>query len=149
MDARLQDRVNRFEIAVAFARQMIEELGEEKAYSIIQRAFEKLQIQNAHNLQEKLRGNSLEALAEHNRKMAKELEGFELLEVTDRHVALKITRCVAWEALQQLGLPEICPLYCKSDHVYIKAFNPKMKMVRTKTIAGGDAYCDHIWALED
>lgn len=34
MDARLQDRINRYEMAVAFARQFVEELGEERAFEI-------------------------------------------------------------------------------------------------------------------
>ena len=55
----------------------------------------------------------------------------------------------AAEAFAYLGLPEVCKLYCQSDYAMIKAFNPKMKLVRTETIAGGDEYCDHIWALED
>jgi len=149
MDARLQDRINRYEMAVAFARQMIEELGEEQAYGILARAFEKMQLKNAAQLRERLGGNSLELLAEDNRRTAQALDNFDVLEATDRHVALKITRCVAYEAFKALGLPEICRLYCESDHAYIKAFNPDMKLIRTKTIAAGDAYCDHIWALED
>ncbi len=149
MDTRLQDRITRYEMAVAFARQMIEELGEAEAYAILSRAFEKLQLENARQLQERLGSNSLAALAAHCRKQAGELDNYEVLEATDRHVALKITRCVAYEAFAALGLPEICRLYCDSDYSYIKAFNPDMKMIRTKTIAAGDAYCDHIWTLED
>ena len=145
----MQDRLNRYEMAVAFARQFIEELGQEQAFAIIGRAFEKLQLKNAADLNDKLGSNSLEAFAAHNRKMAAELDGFVVLDVTDRRIATKITRCVAFEAFQALGLPEVCRLYCESDHAYIKAFNPDMKLIRTKTIADGDAYCDHIWALED
>jgi len=63
MDARLQDRINRYELAVAFAREFVEELGEERAFPIIQRAFEKLQVRNGQKLAEKLGSNSFEALA--------------------------------------------------------------------------------------
>lgn len=148
MDTRLQDRIGRYELAVAFAREFVNELGPERAYPVIQRAFETLQIQNGRKLAEQL-GGSFEALAEQNREMAKSLDGFEVLEITDREIKTRITRCVAYEAFEALGMPELCKLYCESDYPYIKAYNPEMKLVRTKEIANGDAYCDHIWAVED
>ena len=149
MDARLQDRIDRYELAVAFAREFVEELGEKRAFPIIQRAFEKLQVRNGQKLAEKLGSNSFEALAENNREMAAELDGFEVLEITDREIKTKITRCVAYEAFEALGMPELCGLYCESDYPYIKAYNPDMKLVRSKEIANGDEYCDHIWTLEE
>lgn len=145
MDPQLQERIKQYEMAVAFAKEFIEELGEERALPIIARALEKMQIKAARQLAEKLGSNSLEALAEHYRRTAPE----RVLEVTDRHIALKIPRCLSWEAFNYLGAPEICRLYCNTDDAYIKAFNPRMKMIRTKTISNGDEYCDHIWALED
>jgi len=149
MDARLQDRINRYELAVAFAREFVDELGEERAFPIIQRAFEKLQERNGQNVARRLGSNSFEAWAEENRQMAREYDGFEVLEITDHEVKTKCTRCVAYEAFDALGMPELCRLYCESDHPYIRAYNPKMKLVRTKEIANGDAYCDHVWVLEE
>ena len=149
MDPDVQGFVDNIELAVAFGKEFTEELGEEHAHAVMLRAFEKRQIQAAHDLAEKLGDNSLEALAEYYRQQATERDNLEVLEVTDRHVALKITRCRAWEAYSHLGAPEICRLYCNSDDAYIEAFNPNMKMIRTKTLATGDEYCDHIWALKD
>ena len=133
---------------MAFAKEFMAELGKERALAIISRAFEKLQLEAAHELAEQLGSNTLEALADHYRKMAAERDTLELLEVTDRRIALKISRCTSWEAFQALGAPELCRLYCDSDYAYIKAFNPKMKMVRTQTLAGGDDCCDHVWVIE-
>lgn len=149
MDPVIQPWIDRYEMAVAFAKEFIDELGEARAFPLIQRALEKMQIKAAQDLAEKLGSNSLEALADHYRKLAPERDNLELLEVTDRHIATRITRCRSFEAFSHLGAPEICRLYCDSDYAYIKAFNPRMKMVRTKTIAAGDEYCDHIWALDE
>ena len=148
LDARLQDRLNRYEMAVAFARQMIEELGEARAFEILASAFERVQTLNAQKLAQQLGSNSLEAFAEHQRKMTATMDNVEVLEVAGDHISMKITRCFAYEAMRELGLPQLCKIYCASDDAYIKAFNPRMKLVRTKTIAAGDPYCDHIWALE-
>jgi predicted ArsR family transcriptional regulator len=149
MEPEMQALVDRYEMAVAFAREFVEELGEARAHPLIQRALEKMQIKAAHELAERLGSNSLQALAEHYRRRAAESDYLQVLEVTDKHVALKISRCRGFEAFAHLGAPEICRLYCSTDDAFIQAFNPKMKMIRTKTIAGGDAYCDHVWALNE
>lgn len=148
MDADIQELVDQYRLAVAFARGFIDELGEERAHPVILRAFESIQVDAARDLAAELGDNSLEALAAHYRERARERDNLEVVEVTDEHVALKITRCRAFEAFSYLGVPELCRLYCDSDDAYIKAFNPSMRMIRTKTIAGGDACCDHTWALE-
>ena len=72
-----------------------------------------------------------------------------MLEVTDQRIALKLTRCPAFEAFEYLGAPELCALYCDTDFASAVAFNPKMKLIRTKTIAAGDGYCDHTFVLEE
>ena len=102
----------------------------------------------AKELATKLGSNSFEALAEHYRRMDSERENLHILEITDRRIATKISRCRAWEAFKHLGAPELCKAYCDSDYAYIKAFNPNMQLIRTKTIADGDNHCDHVWAIE-
>jgi len=149
MDPKVEEMVKQYELAAAFAEEFTAEVGEQRAGQIMARAFEKVQAKTARELAKRLGSNSIEALADHYRRLEKEKDNLELLEVTDRHIAMKISRCRAWEAFKHLGAPEICRLYCESDYAYIKAFNPKMKLIRTKTIAAGDEYCDHIWALED
>ena len=149
MDQLLQERIEQYRLAVYFARELIEELGEEKAQPILEQAFDRIQVQNGRDLAEELGDNGFEAFAEHLRKLAEGSDSLQILEVTDREIKTKITRCRAWEAFSHLGLPQLCQLYCESDHPYIKAFNPNMKLIRTKVIAYGDEYCDHVWALEE
>ena len=149
MDQQLQEMIGRHELAIAFAREFMAELGDERALDIISRAFEKMQVKAAKELAGQLGRNTVDALAAHFRKLASERDHLEVLESTDRHVALKISRCRAWEAFNHLGAPELCRLYCDSDYAYAKAFNPEMQLIRTKTISGGDAYCDHIFAMKD
>lgn len=149
MDQLLQERIEQYRLGVYFACELIEDLGEEEALPILEQAFNNIQVQNGRDLAEELGDNSFEAFAEHLRKLAKESDSLQILEISDREIKTKITRCRAWEAFSHLGLPQLCQLYCESDHPYIKAFNKGMKLVRTKVIAYGDEYCDHIWALEE
>ena len=149
MKEEIPEFVEKYELAVAFAREFIAELGQERAMEVMARAFEKIQVKVGEDLAAELGDNSCAALGAHLRRRAEGMPTLEVLEADDEHVALKITRCRAWEAFQHLGAPEICRLYCDSDNAYIKAFNPEMKMIRAKTLATGDDCCDHVWARED
>ena len=149
MNPKLRERIDQYELAVAFAREFIEELGEERALPIIRRAFEKRQARAGRDLAEELGSNTVEAMAENCRKLTAGGDHMEVLEVTDKQVALKISRCYSWEAFKELGASEVCRCYCNSDDAYIKAFNPDMKLIRTQTIADGDPCCDHIWAMDE
>ena len=149
MDPDLAPFVEKNRLAVAFAREFVAEVGEQPAMKACARAFEKLQVEHGKKLAERLGSNTLPSLAEDLRKRAEEIPGLNILDVTDTQIVTKITRCRAFLAFQHLGMPDLCKLYCASDDAFIKAFNPKMKLIRTKTIAGGDEYCDHIWAIDE
>ena len=149
MDAKLKERVANLEIMAAIVKEFMSELGKSRALEIIKQGLEKLGQEHGRKRAEQLGGNSLEDLKKFYRKRAAEADNVELVEETDKHVAIKINRCLGAEAMVQLGIPEVAQIYCNTDYGMIKAFNPQMKMIRTKTIAGGDEYCDHIWALEE
>lgn len=150
MDQKLKDRSGQYSLMAAIVKQMYEELGKEEALQIVKRGLNKLAVQTAKEWAKEAGGNSLKHLAEFCRKGASRPDsGTEVVEITDKHIAMKINRCVGFEAMDYLGLGDVCRLYCDSDHILIKAFNPKMKLVRTKTVATGDECCNHIWALEE
>ena len=148
MDAEVKNFVDQYKMAVAIAGQLVEELGEEAAHAILQRALNKMQAQILRDRAKSLGSNSFGTLVDYNRKLAAERDDLEVLEVTDDRLALKLTRCRACEAFEHLGAPEICRLYCDTDFSSIKAFSPNIKLVRTKTIASGDGYCDHTYLLQ-
>ena len=148
MDQQLQTLIEKYELAALFAREFMSELGKDRALEVMKRGFEKLQTRHGRDLARQLGDNSLEALAAHYHATVPGKDYQEILEVSDRHIALKITRCRALEAFRELGVPGLCRLFCESDHAFIKAFNPQLRLVRTKTIAAGDDCCDHIWMKE-
>ena len=149
MDDLVKQRIREYDLAAAIYKETAKELGGDRALKIVRRVLDARQLETAEELKKNLGGNSFELLAENYRKKAAERDTLEILEITDKHIACKVTQCVSAEAFEALGCPELCREYCDTDFAYIKAFNPKMKLIRTKTIAGGDDYCDHIWALED
>jgi len=132
-----------------FYREVEKEVGEKKAMEIAQRAF----------------------IAELSEGIEKDLEGFEgkerfdawkkelqrraeldpnirVLEVAPDKVCIEVTRCSTEEALRKLGLIKLCQAYCDSDFESAKAIHPQVRMTRDKTIAYGDAYCNHCWVWD-
>lgn len=148
-DPLLQARLERNELAVAFAQELIAELGRERAMPILARAINRMQSDAARALARQLGDNSLTALGDYFRRRAAQQGILEVLEATERRLAIRIRRCPSTEAFRRLGLAEIAPLFCASDHAFIRAFNPRIKLSRTQTIARGGACCDHVWELEE
>lgn len=149
MDEKLKARVAQYEMMAFIVKEFMAELGKEKALGIIRRALEKYQVKTAADWVEQAGGNTIQHMAKVMTDSAARLGTSEVLQANDKQVAIKVNRCVGFEAMDHLGIGDVCRVYCDTDDVLIKAFNPKMKMVRTKTIAGGDACCDHTWVLEE
>jgi hypothetical protein len=67
----------------------------------------------------------------------------DLLEQTDQKLSFDVTRCRYAEMYARLGLKEYgCCLSCNRDEAFINEFNPRMKLVRTRTIMQGAQSCD-------
>ena len=115
MDPQLEGAIDRYKMAIAIAREFVEELGEERAHAVIQRALNKMQVEILRDRAEKLGSNSLEALAEYYHVMAAGNPNIQVLEVTDQRIALKLTRCPAFEAFEYPGAPELCAPYCDTS----------------------------------
>jgi len=145
----LQARLERNELAVAFAQELIAELGRVRAIPILARAINRMQSEAARALAGQLGDNSLAALGEYFRRRAREQGILEVLEASEQRLTIRILRCPSTEAFRRLGLDEIAPLFCASDHAFIRAFNPQIRLSRTQTIARGGACCDHVWEEEE
>ena len=74
---------------------------------------------------------------------------FEVLEKTENHLRFNVTRCRYAELYDRLGIKEFGYCFsCNRDEPLIKAFNSRMKLLRTQTIMQGDRICDFQIILE-
>lgn len=64
-------------------------------------------------------------------------------------ICYRFTKCRWAEIFRELEATDLGKWFCDSDHIYVKAFNPKIIFKRTKTMMNGDEYCDHVFQLED
>ncbi len=140
----------KIQLAVYFAKEMIEELGRERALEIIGKAYQKfsndtfpepyLDIPMEKRFQ-KFR-DDLKAKAEQEAHLS-------IVEDSDRHIKVRFDRCPTYEVYADYGIPEVCQKYCDSDFEAFRHVHPKIKVTREHEIAYGDAYCDHCWTLEE
>jgi predicted ArsR family transcriptional regulator len=140
----------KIQLAVYFAKEMIEELGKERALEIIGKAYQKfsndtfpepyLDIPMEKRFQ-KFR-EDLKAKAEQEAHLT-------IVEDSDRHIKVRFDRCPTYEVYADYGIPEVCQKYCDGDFEAFRHVHPNIKVTREHEIAYGDTYCDHCWTLEE
>lgn len=68
----------------------------------------------------------------------------EVVEDSPDCFAVNTYRCFTLDALTEAGAPELAPLYCKTDD-WLAALLPKVRWLRTGTLARGTDVCDFRW----
>lgn len=72
----------------------------------------------------------------------------EVLERTSTTYFFNVFRCPYYEKYRELGLEEYgVELSCCRDEPFARGFNPRLRLVRTKTIMEGADYCDFRYTL--
>jgi hypothetical protein len=72
----------------------------------------------------------------------------DILEKTSTTYFFNVLRCPYYEKYKELGLEEFgVELSCCRDEPFARGLNPKLKLVRTKTIMEGEDLCDFRYYL--
>ena len=152
-EKRLKQREAELEVALCFAKTLIEELGKEKALDIIKKGWVKVGVNNQNNRFANVPMDPpegrLKALGEFFKNTTISRPEVKVVEASPKRVAIEISRCLTYDICQAHGIPEVCQMYCESDYIAAKAIHPKVKMVRDKVLAYGDNLCNHSWVLEE
>jgi hypothetical protein len=71
-------------------------------------------------------------------------EGWEIewVRFDNNEMIMHIRRCIYAELTIQYGCPELCSVFCASDTVIFQGYEPKIKFLRSGTIADGADFCD-------
>ncbi len=125
-------------------RAFIEEVGRESALTLVRKVIASLAFEGGQRLAKEMGDNSLAAFAKGLTAWgaggAYELEQVELSETT---YAFNIKRCQYAEMYKELQMADLgVILSCSRDFELVAGFNPKMTLVRTKTIMEGYDHCD-------
>lgn len=74
----------------------------------------------------------------------------EVIENRENFVSLRFTECLNAKVFRELDAADIgYATLCHGDEAWARAFNPKIKFVRTKTLMEGDDCCDHCYIMEE
>jgi len=74
---------------------------------------------------------------------------FEVIEDTPKAYEVKVTECIWAKTLRGFNAGDLGYLLsCYGDYAAAEGFNPKMRMIRTKTLMQGDAFCNHRYVIE-
>ena len=73
----------------------------------------------------------------------------EVLEQTPTTYFFNVTRCPYYEKYRELGIEEFgVALSCCRDEPFARGLDPKLELVRTKTIMEGEDFCDFRYTLD-
>ena len=74
---------------------------------------------------------------------------YEFVEETEKAAEIKVTECLWAKTFREADAADIgYATICHGDYAAATAFNPKMKMIRTKTLMQGNDCCNHRWVVE-
>ena len=136
-------------------QQMEQELGREAALSILRRAGERhgRKMGEAH-VSRFGKAESFQDFRELWHKVIatplwKGTQDSEIIEESPDHLSMRITRCLWAETFKSLGDVEAGYLMCcNCDHEMVRAYNPRLRLSRTRTIMLGDDHCNHMFYFE-
>lgn len=82
-------------------------------------------------------------------EFAKHALTYQIVEHTEKALEIKVTECLWAKTFREKDATDIgYAAICHPDFAAAPAFNPKMKMVRTKTLMQGNDCCNHRWLME-
>ncbi len=74
---------------------------------------------------------------------------FDVVENTPKAVEFKVSECLWAKTFREAEAGDLgYVLVCDSDYAAAEGFNPKMRMIRTKTLMQGHDCCNHRYVLE-
>jgi hypothetical protein len=75
---------------------------------------------------------------------------YEVIEDTDRALELRVHRCLWAKTFCEVNAADIgFAAICFPDYAMATAFNPKIRMIRSKTLMQGNDCCNHRYVMED
>jgi hypothetical protein len=141
---------NKVLLAIYFAREMIDELGRDKALEIIGRAYQNYSNDVFPEPYLDLPREERFGKFREDMRVESEKDGhFEILEESATRLAVRFNRCPYYEVYADYGIPEVCQKYCDADFEAFPRLHPKLRVTRKHEIAYGNDYCDHVWTLVD
>jgi hypothetical protein len=82
--------------------------------------------------------------------LQKNTQTIRIIEYRAKTVEIKVTECLSAKTFRDANAADIgYACLCYANYAASQAFNPKIKLIRSKTLMQGDNCCNHRWVLEE
>lgn len=139
----------RFREFIYLAKAMEKEMGKEKLIEFLKKTTTEKWIKRGQEHANRSPDNSFKTYVSTFRppRYAAQLT-HEVVVDTDTVFELKVKECLTSRVFRQAEAADIGYAYiCFGDYAWAESFNPKIKMVRDKTLMQGQDYCNHRYIL--
>jgi len=138
---------------IPIIKNLAKELKEDSFMEILKRAAYEAALQEGQN-EAKDRPNNdfanFTAWARDSINFWKHFLTLDIVEDTDKAFEIKVTECLYAKTFRENDAGDIGYVtICHPDYAFCQGFNPKIKMIRTKTLMQGDDCCNHRWIWEE
>jgi len=128
------------------------DMGSEKFVAMLKRVIDEVAGRESAESAKKLGKNDLAAFSRDLKQPSRFWQNvltFQIVEDTPRAFEVKVTECLWAKTYREANAADLGYLLsCYGDYASAKGFNPKMRMIRTKTLMQGNEYCNHRWVIE-
>lgn len=121
-------------------------IGKDKFIEILKKASSEAGAQNMKNMIKNLPKKDLATLASFMtaNPIFKKVLTYEIVEESDKAFEIKVTECLWAKTFRDANALEIgYASICHPDFASARTYNPKIKMIRTKTLMQGHDCCNH------
>ncbi|MGA2326528.1 MAG: L-2-amino-thiazoline-4-carboxylic acid hydrolase [Bryobacteraceae bacterium] len=130
---------------------LAEDLGKDKLLEMLKSACSRTAARAGAERAGKAPKRDLAAFAaplEQPGELTKHAVTYQIVEHTEQALEIKVTECLWAKTFREKDAADIgYAAICHPDFATAPAFNPKMKMVRTKTLMQGHDCCNHRWEM--
>ncbi len=125
--------------------------GNERFIDVLQEVSSQVAVESVRNRERRTQDRSLAsavAYLKRPNRFWKNVITVEFVKETPNTCEIKVTECLWARTFREYGAGDIgYACICHPDFATAAAFNPKLRMERTKTLMQGDDYCNHRWIL--
>jgi hypothetical protein len=130
-------------------RAVAQKIGMESALAILREINRQEVFQRGQNMRKSDRQNGIDELVDEVATWGEVgVWKMDVLEQTPPTYFFNVTRCPYYEKYRELGLEELGMAFsCCRDEPFARGFNPRLILVRTKTLMEGADHCDFQYYL--
>ena len=139
---------------IPIMQNLADDIGRDNFIAMLKKASSKAAAQNAQKMAQDSTKHDLAAfMAAQNKQRTDRhrahTQTVRVVEYKTKAIGLKITECLYAKIFREADASDIGYAYiCHPNYAASQAFNPKIRLIRSKTLMQGHDCCNHRWVLE-